>query len=131
MGTAKRTSTSDLNRAGHALLGTFFRGAFPAGLEPPPDGSNHVVIYNTKSHPPGEHWLCEYREGDTRLLYDSFGRLPSTNWQPRLQGTETTDPDAEQPATYEDGQKTEYCGQACLAFALVCKAYGYKIARGV
>ena len=86
MGSAKRTSTSELNEAGEQLLGFFYRGAWPAGMEPPPDGSNHVVIYNTKDRPPGEHWLCEYREGDTRLLYDSFGRIPSTQWQPRLHG---------------------------------------------
>ena len=131
MGTVSDTSTHDLNRAGQSLLGSFFRGASPAGSEPEPDGSNHVVIYNTMDRPPGEHWLCEYREGDTRLLYDSFGRLPSGQWQPRLQGIETTDPDAEQEATFTDGSKTEFCGQACLAFALVCKAYGYKIARAV
>jgi hypothetical protein len=131
MGNAKSTSTHDLNRSGHELLGSFYRGAFPAGSEPDPDGTNHVVIYNTTDRPPGEHWLCEYREGDIRLLYDSFGRLPSAQWQPRLQGIETTEPDAEQSATYSDGSKTEFCGQACLAFALVCKAYGYNIARAV
>ena len=60
-----------------------------------------------------------------------FGRLPSTQWQPRLQGIETTDPDAEQPPVNPDGSKTEWCGQACLAFGLVCKAYGYNIARAV
>ena len=80
---------------------------------------------------PGEHWLAEYREGDIRLLYDSFGRLPSVQWQPRLRGVETTEPDAEQPPVDPDGSKTEWCGQACLAFGLVCKAYGYKIARAV
>ena len=131
MGSAARTSTSELDRAGHDLLGSFYRGAFPAGAEPPPDGTNHVVCMNTMDRPPGEHWLIEYREGDTRLLYDSFGRLPSAHWQPRLQGVQTTEPDAEQPATYDDGRKTEYCGQACLAFAMVCKAFGYRIARAV
>ena len=59
------------------MLGSFYRGAFPAGGEPEPDGTNHIVLYNTMDRPPGEHWLAEYREGDIRLLYDSFGRLPS------------------------------------------------------
>ena len=53
------------------------------------------------------------------MLYDSFGRLPSAQWQPRLQGIETTDLDPEQPPLNPDGSKTEFCGQACLAFALV------------
>ena len=65
-------------------------------------------------------------------LNDSFGRLPFAQWQPRLRGIETTDPDAEQqPPVNPDGSKTEWCGQACLAFGLVCKAYGYNIARAV
>ena len=34
MGNAKTTSTHDLDRAGHELLGSFYRGAFPAGSEP-------------------------------------------------------------------------------------------------
>ena len=114
MGTASDTSTHDLNRAGQQLLGTFFRGAYPAGSEPEPDGTDHVVIYNTMDRPPGEHWLCEYREGDTRLLYDSFGRLPSGQWQPRLQGIETTDPDAEQEATLPMGQKQNSAARPAL-----------------
>ena len=103
MGNAKSTSTHDLDRAGHELLGEFYRGAYPAGSEPEPDGTRHIVLYNTMDRPPGEHWLAEYREGDIRLLYDSFGRLPSAQWQPRLQGVETTQPDAEQPPVNADG----------------------------
>ena len=68
--------------------------------------------------PPGEHWLAEYREGDIRLLYDSFGRLPSAQWQPRLQGIETTDPDAEQPPVNADGSKTEWCGLSVVAHTM-------------
>ena len=64
-----------------------------------------------------------------RLLYDSFGRLPSVQWQPRLVDVETTERDAEQPITYDNGAKTEYCGQASLAFACVAHAYGYNVAR--
>ena len=130
MGSARRSSTSDIDRAGQLLLpGNFYRGAFAAGQEPPPDGSQHVVIINTMDRPPGEHWMCEYRDGPNRLLYDSFGRLPSVQWQPRLAGVETTERDPEQPITYDSGAKTEYCGQACLAFACVAHAYGYNVAR--
>ena len=130
MGSARRSSTSDIDRAGQLLLPSkFYRGAFAAGQEPPPDGSQHVVIINTMDRPPGEHWMCEYRDGSDRLLYDSFGRLPSVQWQPRLLGVETTERDAEQPITFDNGAKTEYCGQACLAFACVAHAYGYNVAR--
>ena len=135
MGSARRTSTSELDKAGTRLLGSFYRGAHAAGAEPPPDGTQHVVIVNESSAPPGTHWMCLYREPSAthplgeQLLYDSFARLPSTQWQPRLQGTETTERDAEQAPTYDSGAKTEYCGQACLAWACVAKGYGWNVAR--
>ena len=62
---------------------------------------------------------------------DSMGRTPGNGWQARLQGVSTSDPDAEQPARYDNGAMTEYCGQACLAFALVAQAYGWNTARHV
>jgi hypothetical protein len=135
MGSARSTSTSELDRAGRQLLGSFYRGAYAAGAEPLPDGTQHVVIINQSSAPPGSHWMCLYREpSDTsplgeQLLYDSFGRLPTTQWQPRLHDTETTETDAEQPHTYENGATTEYCGQACIAWACVAKGYGWNVAR--
>ena len=36
------TSTHDLDRAGHELLGSFYRGAFRADSEPKPDGTDHM-----------------------------------------------------------------------------------------
>ena len=57
--------------------------------------------------------------------------MPKRAKRAKVKGVETTDPDAEQPPVNPDGSKTEWCGQACLAFGLVCKAYGYNIARAV
>ena len=65
------------------------------------------------------------------MLYDSMGRVPSNSWQPRLRGVPTSEPDVEQPARYDNGELTEYCGQACLAFALVAQHYGWNTARHV
>eukprot|EP01043_Picozoa_sp_COSAG02_P053697 COSAG02_NODE_5968_length_3902_cov_5.539574_5_plen_117_part_01 len=56
MGTAKRTSTSELNEAGEQLLGSFYRGAWPAVMEPPPDGTDHV-----RSHAGQPRWLGQRR----------------------------------------------------------------------
>ena len=76
-----RTSSSDLERAGEQMLGTYLRGVYAAGDEPPPDGSNHCVIYNTQPRVdpvtgrpnPGEHWMCEARDtADNRVVFDSF-----------------------------------------------------------
>jgi hypothetical protein len=79
MGTARRTSASELDAAGRLLLGEFYRGAYAAGAEPPPDRTRHVVIVNT-SGPPGEHWMCLYRDPTSefgpQMLYDSMGRTP-------------------------------------------------------
>ena len=70
MGSARRTSASELDRAGQLLLGEFYRGAFARGAEPPPDGTRHVVIVNTTG-PPGEHWMCLYRD-------------PTSTWVPGI-----------------------------------------------
>ena len=135
MGSARRTSASELDRFGKLLLGdSFYRGAFAMSAEPPPDGTRHVLIINTTG-PPGEHWMCLYRdptsEFGSQMLYDSMGRVPSNGWQSHLRGIPTSDPDPEQPARYDNGALTEYCGQACLAFALVAKEYGWNTARHV
>ena len=134
MGSARRTSASELDEAGNLLLGDFYRGAHATGAEPPPDGTRHVVIVNTTG-PPGEHWMCLYRDPTSEfgpeMLYDSMGRVPSDGWQQRLRGVPTSDPDPEQPVRYDNGALTEYCGQACLAFALVAQTYGWNTARHV
>ena len=94
-----RTSSSDLERAGQQMLGSYLRGVYAGGDEPKPDGTAHCVIYNTqprvnpitKQINPGEHWLCEARdEQNNRLVFDSFGRTASHIWQPRLPRTNTT-----------------------------------------
>ena len=58
------------------LLGDFYRGAHAAGAEPPPDGTRHVVIVNTTG-PPGEHWMCLYRDPTSEFRLMDLGTQPS------------------------------------------------------
>jgi hypothetical protein len=73
MGSARHTSTSELDAAGRLLLGEFYRGAYAAGAEPPPDGTRHVVIINTTGQP-GAHWICLYNDTTSlsQMLYASI-----------------------------------------------------------
>ena len=105
---SEETSDEQLNKIGKSLMGSFFQGVYARGKEPKVDRKRrHVVIMNTDTGPPGEHWVAIYREpGHEDLVYDSFGR-----------GTmgfkgKATEKDAEQH------KSQDYCGQACLAFAL-------------
>ena len=135
-----RTSSSDLERAGEKMLGSYLRGVYAGGDEPPADGTNHCVIYNTQPRVnvktgqlnPGEHWMCEARDSaNNRLVFDSFGRKASHIWQPRLVNVPFTGQDQEQPIFHRDGRLTQWCGAACLAFGAVAKSHGLKIAAHV
>ena len=70
----RSTSSRELKKMGHRLMGRFFRGVYAAGQEPPRDGTTHFCIINTMSGPPGQHWLGLYREKNREILYDSYGR---------------------------------------------------------
>jgi hypothetical protein len=71
----KETTNSELDRLGNALMPGFYRGAYPRGKQPGPDGTRHVLLANGMSGPPGDHWHAIYREpGHEDLVYDSFGR---------------------------------------------------------
>jgi hypothetical protein len=66
-------------------------------------------------------------DGETREDTHEFAEF----YNPKQELLRQSFTPAEQPPVNADGSKTEWCGQACLAFGLVCKAYGYNIARAV
>ena len=126
---SRRTSTNELDTVGNALMPQFYRGAFPATQQPAPDGTTHALIVNTMDRPPGQHWVGLYREKGKQILFDSFGREAGRGDLRHFAGLETTEPDAEQPISKHP--QMQFCGQACLAFCMVCKHGGMKLARFV
>jgi hypothetical protein len=126
---SRRTSTHELDTAGTELMPAFYRGAFPATQQPPDDGSTHFVIVNTMDRPPGQHWVGLYRENGRQILFDSFGREAGRGDLRHFPGLQTTEPDAEQPISKHP--QMQFCGQACLAFGMVCKQGGMELARYV
>ena len=123
---SERTSLQELLEHGRALLGSYLRGVYAMGDQPPHDGSTHAIIVNT-TRAPGEHWLCIARTPTEELLYDSYGRQPGATFVPQLEGLETSEPDPEQPLD----AAVQWCGQACLAFALVARDHGLDTARRI
>ena len=79
------------------------------------------------NRPPGQHWTGLYREGNEQILYDSFGRSKAVGDLHLLSRYEVTEEDAEQPISQHP--ELQYCGQACLAFGLVCQKSGMKVAK--
>lgn len=127
----RTTSTSELERKASTLFRPrFFRGVHAAGEDVPDTGDAHCFIKNVMDRPPGLHWVCIYREDGDEVLYDSFGRTPtSDNDLHFFVGMRTTETDAEQPVS--KAAEKQYCGQACLAFGLVCQQYGMSGARQI
>eukprot|EP01047_Picozoa_sp_COSAG01_P083277 COSAG01_NODE_17347_length_1158_cov_2.317280_3_plen_93_part_01 len=69
------TSSRQLQDAANKIYPpSFFRGVFPATMEPPDDGSTHYMILNTSNAPPGKHWVGLFRSNGEQVLFDSFGR---------------------------------------------------------
>ena len=130
---SRTTSSNELEKQGRRLLPGFFRGVYAAGQYPKRDGSTHYCIVNTMTGPPGQHWLGVYREGKREILYDSFGRetlqseseeFPTARDGERMAMTES---DPEQPISR--APEMQYCGQACLAFGVVCRDGGMRAAQ--
>jgi hypothetical protein len=121
---SRTTTTRELEEMGQQLMPGFFRGVFAATQQPEMDG---FCIVNTMDRPPGQHWLGLYRESGQSVLYDSFGRAVGQGDLQHFEGFTMTEPDAEQPISRDP--ELQFCGQACLAFGLVCKHGGMKAAR--
>ena len=121
---SRTTTTRDLEEMGYQLMPGFFRGVYAATQQPEIDG---FCIVNTMDRPPGQHWLGLYRENGQSVLYDSFGRAAGQGDLQHFEGYTMTEPDAEQPISRDP--ELQFCGQACLAFGLVCKHGGMHAAR--
>ena len=68
-----------------------------------------------------------YREKGHQILYDSFGRSQGEGDLNLLSAYNVTEQDAEQPISTDP--ELQYCGQACIAFGIVCQRKGMKAAK--
>ena len=123
---SRTTTTRDLEEMGYQLMPGFFRGVYAATQQPEIDG---FCIVNTMDRPPGQHWLGLYRENGQSVLFDSFGRSAGQGDLQHFPGYTMTEPDAEQPVSRDP--ELQYCGQACLAFGMVCQHGGMAAARHI
>ena len=124
----QRTTEREVLKGGRHFLGDFLKGVYAMGKQPPPDGTHHCVIVNTARTPEESmvsgHWIALLRHDETEIIYDSYGRDPS-EFAPELDHLETTHRDNEQPKNPD----IQWCGQACIAAAKVCKEYGLSMAK--
>ena len=115
------TTARQLDRAGGALLGNSFLGAYPSGhpavrsMEP-----GQCLIVNTdETGQPGQHWLALAHDLKRGVIaYDSFGRQVAP-W------ALASDPDPEQRLLEQN------CGQRCLAWLICWKKLGAAAALAV
>ena len=128
MGTNGTTGTSQLMRHGQRLFPAHnFLGVFPAKVHPPRTGERCFYICNTAEEAGANaHWMAIGRwPGRDDILFDSFGRVPSLEFQSHLMGLKTSDPDVNQ--SWEDTR----CGQLCLAWGKCLINHGYELASQV
>ena len=66
---------------GTKYLGRDFLGVYPAKQAPKANRHGYYLV-NTDDRE-GEHWMAVALEAKHKpLLFDSFGRIPSDEWQP-------------------------------------------------
>ena len=120
MGKSTTTGNIELERMGHALLGTKFKGMYASDRIPALTAKQPYAIINNKPAP-GEHWLGVARVPRTGrvMVYDSFGRSHAKLLPGALPpGTQDTDPDIEQSVAQTN------CGQRSLAWLVVFDRLG-------
>ena len=104
------TSNVELERMGRQLFGTRFRGVFASDGFPALTSSQPYAIVNTKSAASGgEHWLGVARVPRTGrlLVYDSYGRTPTSLLRTLPPDSEDTELDAEQKLSHKKTADSE------------------------
>lgn len=124
------TYLTQLDGAGHKLLGAKFRGVYPSDKIPKlNDLSCYAILNLDKTGEPGSHWVAIAKSGAATVLYDSFARddkkiIPNLHFSGNgriIDGNKEAD---QKPHEMN-------CGARCLAWLLVLDKYGMKMARYV
>ena len=124
------TNDHTLIRAGEKLIGPKFAGVFASDQIPPPTTNPQYMIVNTDNHAgPGVHWTAICLSDGVAYFYDSFGRsassiMPSLPEYAQQHGLRLVAPKnaPEQMIEQKD------CGARCLAWLMVARRYGVRVA---
>jgi hypothetical protein len=127
------TFSNDLGNVAKSLLGSKFKGIFPADQLPKLTKTQPYAIVNLDSSwEEGSHWIALAKSGKKVIFYDSFGR-PAKSILPLLKpergGGGTTIVNTEDDA--EQGVEETNCGQRSISFLLLFDKYGEKMALQV
>jgi hypothetical protein len=125
------TDDHQLIRAGNRLLGQNFAGVVASDQIPDISSDPMYLIVNLDKHDrPGSHWVAICVSGGRMYFYDSFGRTIDSIMPSAIQFADSNDLPiiggghnaAEQDVHEQD------CGARCLAWLLLAKRHGTKVA---
>ena len=116
----KATYNVDLDKIGKELIPNF------KGVYPREEIKRIPILKNGQSYiiNTGEHWVALYMNGDTLVIYDSFGRKYHELFHTVLSDLYSDIVDTENDA--EQAIKAETCGQRSLAWLATIQSVGIK-----
>ena len=119
----KPLNNFELEDAAKRLKNSSFRGVFLLDTLPKKTNKKECGIVNfDKSDGPGTHWVAWYRNGKTKIYYDSYGVSPPLEVIRYLGKSIHYNTDQLQPA----GEV--FCGHLCL-YVLKELSMGYKFQK--
>lgn len=119
------TYTHELNKVGNTLFGKSWRGALPRDKSPKMKNGDYAILNLDKSTENGSHWVAVYKNKNKKIIYDSFGRKSKTIL-PILSKSGGVLVDTDYDQDQKDTQLN--CGQRSIAFLLLVKIWGPKLA---
>lgn len=125
------TTNIELDKLGKRLFRDKYKGTVSVDMMPQRVKGmkvNDCLIFNLDTASQGgSHWVAVYKFGPKTLFYDSFGR--TANHIVESRGFEIPTPYLNTELDPEQNQKELNCGQRCMTFLLICKYFGYRLAK--
>lgn len=124
------TTDHVLISAGNRLLGPKFAGVFASDQMEPPSTNPTYMIVNTDKHTgPGVHWTAVCVNDDVLYFYDSFGRSAESIMPSLIEYAHKHDLRlVAQKNEPEQAHAQKDCGARCLAWLLLAKRNGIRVA---
>ena len=124
----KTTYENNILKFGKQFLKKEFSGVYASDTLPKLKSTSPYAVCNVdNSFQKGSHWLAVIRIGPNKILvYDSFGRK-SSELVPNIVGNGMSIVDSDYDAEQQPDEVD--CGARCLAYILMCKHWGVKLAK--